>query len=100
LKGKVKTMADETRAAQTSKLEDDLKSVRADLDKLRSDLRTDFDAVSKDLGDPARNATSMAAERGRHALEAVEQRVEESPLPSTAVAFGIGFLAGFLLSRR
>ncbi len=93
-------MADDPRTAQTSKLEADIRSVPEDLDKLRADLRSDFDAVRKDVSELARDATSMAVERGRHALEAVEQRVEERPLPSTAVAFGIGFLAGFLLSRR
>ena len=47
------------------------------------------------LGDTAK----QAAARGRRAVESAERYVEDNPLQSLAVAFGVGVLLGAVLRR-
>ncbi|GGB42211.1 DUF883 family protein [Tistrella bauzanensis] len=42
----------------------------------------------------------VAGERGRGAVRAAESTIEEKPLTSVLVAFGVGLVIGKLLDRR
>ncbi len=96
----------------------DLDAVRADVAQLKQDLvvlAEDLGSVAKDRAQRARerveerltdlkDRTSSAAHsarvRGKYAVRQVEHTVEEHPLASVGIAFGVGLLVGALLSRR
>ena len=101
-------MAD-TKAEQD--LRKDLDAIKSDIDALRKDLvgvvdtvkgtatkRADaeIDALRKRLDKLATNVQTT----GREQLRAVEEQIEERPLVSLAMAFAIGLMLGRLFDRR
>ena len=105
----------ESSAKGESRIERDLKT---DLDSLKSDI----DTLRKDLGAVLERIKGTAANRaeteiqalqkhinriaddvqtsGREGIRALEERVEERPLISLAVAFAVGLVLGRLFDRR
>lgn len=100
-------------------------SEKAEIDQLKSDLRTlreDFAKLGKDVvsatrhgassaGDAARaeaqrrleqlgDAWDTTKERGAAAKHDVERRIEEHPFASVMIALGVGVVIGKLLDRR
>jgi ElaB/YqjD/DUF883 family membrane-anchored ribosome-binding protein len=89
----------------------ELDAVRKDLKALRSDLSGLMNSL-KDTGvrraSDARNAASEQIDRtvdqlrehGRNTTESLGREIQERPLASLAIAFGVGFLASKLVDRR
>ena len=74
-------------------------------------LRSEFNRVSDELTQDVRRQTGEAARRVRSAAEdtwddamdgaaGMARRIEDQPLASTAIAFGVGILLGMLLLGR
>jgi ElaB/YqjD/DUF883 family membrane-anchored ribosome-binding protein len=108
--------------ADVEMLRADLANLKASLTDLASDTaahargrvhrageraREAFDATK----DKVRETAGAAAERGkeyydaaadktRAAVDTLEERIEERPLTSVGIAFGVGLLLGVLLSGR
>ena len=70
-----------------------------------------LDALVEELGDKANEEISrlkaevdrlmhLASERSRGAVAAAEHKIEERPLTSVLVAFGVGLVIGKLIDRR
>jgi ElaB/YqjD/DUF883 family membrane-anchored ribosome-binding protein len=55
--------------------------------------------VTDRAGEMWDDATNEASRRGREGVAAVEHQIEERPLLSMLVAFGIGVLIGKLINR-
>jgi ElaB/YqjD/DUF883 family membrane-anchored ribosome-binding protein len=94
----------------TAKIDGDLDSVREDLAKLREDvanLATSLKgATSEALHeqiDAARaridRLSGEARQQSRQTLDDLTDKIEERPLASILVAFGVGILIGRLLDR-
>ena len=92
-------------------LNKDVDAIKTDLDALRKDLasvletikgtarnraESELDALQKRLN---QIATDVQAS-GRDSLRAVESQIGERPLVSIAVAFAVGLMLGKLLDRR
>lgn len=92
-------------------LRKDLDAIKSDIDALRKDLvsvvdsvkgtatkraDTEIDALRKRLDKLATNVQTT----GREQLRAVEEQIEERPLVSLAMAFAIGLMLGRLFDRR
>jgi ElaB/YqjD/DUF883 family membrane-anchored ribosome-binding protein len=86
------------------------KSLEKLVEEIKS-LRGDFSRISESVVGRARQQTTEAAARVRHAAEdtwseakgaaaGVAERIEDQPLAATAIAFGIGMLLGMLLTGR
>lgn len=90
-----------TKEHAAAKVEADLRTLRQDFTALRSDVKTDLNDIRSDLTALARDyagaATSTLTDRSQHAVEAVEHRIEERPIASTLLAFGLGVGAGMIL---
>ena len=108
-------------AAANRNLEAEFDTLKADLDTLRKDISSlvsSFgDAATDEVktrgrraraavgratdraGEVWDDATSEAGRRGREGVAAVEQQIEERPLISVLMAFGIGLLIGKLIGR-
>lgn len=105
------------RSSASADLRRDIDSVKEDLAALRVDLvaamRDMVDAGKSEAGD-ARDrlegalrdrlermgeTARQAAARGKKAVESAERYVEDNPLQSLAVAFGVGVLLGAVLRR-
>jgi len=94
----------------TRNLESEFDMVKEDLVKLREDIaklsgalkdvtsETVHDRVN-DLRGRIDSITGDAKQHGRQALEDLTNRIEERPLASVLVAFGVGLLFGRLLDR-
>jgi len=88
-------------------LANDFATMRHDIAALASKLKSDgsngvsdamHDAVGQ-LSDRATELYESLAAQGKRSVRAVSEQVEEKPLMSLLVAFGVGFVASKLLSR-
>ena len=95
-------------ASPRASLEADLEALRADLGKLREDVAALTASLAELVGESAsgekvREMAARLAERakqtGRENLDALQRKIEERPLTSIAVAFGLGLVIGKLLER-
>jgi hypothetical protein len=81
----------------------DLDSIRGDLDALKTDLgallkHVKSGTVDGVTGEAKRLYGKLAAEGGE-TLENFAHQVEEKPLASLLIAFGVGFIFARILSR-
>jgi ElaB/YqjD/DUF883 family membrane-anchored ribosome-binding protein len=94
----------------TAKIDGDLDTVREDLAKLREDvanlatslkgatseaLHEQIDAVRERID----RLSGEARQQSRRTLDDLTDKIEERPLASILVAFGVGILIGRLLDR-
>ncbi len=104
--------------AQTSDVQHEIDSLKADLKSLRDDLSELSKAGGKAAGDSVQAAreslreeadklierlkktASTVQEEGEHVAGQVRDEVTEKPLPSLLTAFGVGALLGWLVSRK
>jgi ElaB/YqjD/DUF883 family membrane-anchored ribosome-binding protein len=105
----------ETTTRSESRVERDLKSdidsIKSDLDTLRKDLATVLERIKGTAASRAETEIQALQKRinkiaddvqvsGRESLRAVEERIEERPLVSLAMAFAVGLVLGRLFDRR
>jgi ElaB/YqjD/DUF883 family membrane-anchored ribosome-binding protein len=80
-------------------LQDDLNQLREDL----SNLRQDVTSMAGDVFGVAREGFSGATEnlraKGGEVAEKLEEQIQEHPLATVGIAFGIGLLVGALIRR-
>jgi len=88
-------------------LSDDVVTLKRDIASLMEHIReggfdvakgTASDAIDK-LSEETRRLYRRVAAEGERSVKAVSRRVEEQPLSSLLIAFGIGLVSGRLLSR-
>ena len=91
-------------------VEGEFGAVKDDLAKLRADI-ANLSAALKDLTSDAvheqidslkgrfDHLTSDAKDRGRQALDDLADHIEERPVSSVLIAFGVGILLGRLFDR-
>ena len=105
----------ETTTQTEARIERDLKSdmnvIKADIDNLRKDLAAALDRIKGTAASRAESEIQALQKRinriaddlqtgGRESLRAVEERIEERPLVSLAIAFAVGLVLGRLFDRR
>lgn len=90
----------------TTATEKDLKELRAEYASLKSDLSDMSETISKLAHDGAaegrkriRGAAKHSRDQARESWTAFEHEIEERPITSLAIALGVGFVFGKLLSR-
>lgn len=92
-------------------LKSDIDSIRSDLDVLRKDIGTVLDRIKGTASNRAETEIRAMQQRigriadevqasGRDSLRAIEERIEERPLVSLAMAFAVGLVLGRLFDRR
>lgn len=88
----------------------DFEAIREDIDVLRSDLARLMQHVKsgtfrnlagrvEEMSDDARRLYDQARAGGERSAEVLVRQVEERPLTSLFVAFGLGFIGGKLILR-
>jgi len=81
-------------------LKNELDKLKADLGAVKSDLQTlSSSAVAEGRG-VARDLKNDATAQVNDGVESARQCVQDHPLATTAIAAGVGMLAGMLLFRR
>jgi ElaB/YqjD/DUF883 family membrane-anchored ribosome-binding protein len=105
----------ESTAKSESRVERDLKSdvdsIRSDIDTLRKDLATVLNRIKGTATNRAETELHALQKQinriadevqtsGREGIRAIEERIEERPLVSLAVAFAVGLVIGRLFDRR
>jgi len=82
---------------------EDVQSLKRDfgvlLSRLKDNAVSSADSAANSLNNEAQRLYQNVADQGQRTARALSDRVEEQPLMSLFVAFGIGFLSGRLLSR-
>jgi ElaB/YqjD/DUF883 family membrane-anchored ribosome-binding protein len=98
----------------SDRLSEDLEQLKSSFGQLRSDVT---DLLTRAMGfgrhgaymardgasaavDVARSRLSDLKDRGYEGVQSVEQRIEENPLTSALIAFGVGFVLAKILTRR
>ncbi len=96
-------MAQRSQAAEIDAVKADLGALRADIEKLVKSMSADASAKSKQALNSAKESLNDYAEaakaRGQEGVAIAEKQIEQNPFTSVAAAFGIGLIAGRLLSR-
>mgnify|MGYP000075067739 FL=1 len=78
-------------------LKEELGTIRADLAELKGPMKNIAIALKENLAEALGTGLEKAKTTGKKAVEAVETTVEDKPLQSLLVAFGVGLLLGKLL---
>jgi ElaB/YqjD/DUF883 family membrane-anchored ribosome-binding protein len=108
-------------ATANRNLEEEFDALKAGLDTLRNDISSRVNSFGEAATDEVRtrgrraraamgrvtdragevwdDATNEASRRGREGAAAVKQQIEERPVISLLVAFGIGLVIGKLINR-
>ncbi|GEM86942.1 DUF883 family protein [Meiothermus granaticius] len=116
---KIEEMKDRAaRAVEDSGAKDDLEALRADLKALRADvthlmgsLKGAASSASKEiaaglagtkeqLGGQIKETLNSVKDKGGELTQGLEHQVQERPLMSVLVAFGLGLVLSRLLERR
>lgn len=79
--------------AELNTLREDLSQLRQDMSSMASDM---FGVAREGVGGAVKNAK----EKGAELAEALEEQVQEHPLATVGIAFGVGLLVGALLRRN
>ena len=86
--------------------EKDLKELKDEYASLKSDLSKMNETLSKLAHDSAdegrariRSAAKQSQDQARETWGTIESEIEQRPVTSLAVALGVGFVLGKLLSR-
>jgi len=81
----------------------DLETIRDDLDALKTDLGALLKHIKggavDGVGDQAKRLYGKLSAQSGESLEAFTRQVEEKPLASLLIAFGVGFIFARILSR-
>ncbi len=100
-------MADQKIDKELESLRKDMKTLQEDMKKAvssggdavaaaRAKLEAEADRLMQNLS----SAASGVREQGSAMLDNVEGRIEEKPLTSVMMTFGIGFVVGWLIGRK
>ncbi len=81
-------------------LRQDMDNLKAEFAKLGDMLRESLKHVSDGATREARRAGEKAWSETRSKAEEVISQIEEKPVTSAAIAFGVGLLLGLLFGRR
>jgi ElaB/YqjD/DUF883 family membrane-anchored ribosome-binding protein len=71
-------------------------------DELRDQLdtlKTDFADLAETVRGQAKRGLSEAQDRAGEKMEDIEAQIRRNPIQATAIAAGIGFLLGAIMSR-
>lgn len=93
-------MINEKIESDVEALSEEIKRLRADLTKLAEVLRTTAEHAGAEAADQARAAGERAWTGAKSKADELVQRIEEKPVSSTAIAFGVGMLFGLLFNGR
>ncbi len=78
----------------------DVQALRADLGRLKDDLRSMGGSLADDARNRARSAKDAAADKLDGSVGAVQNQIEDRPFTSVLIAFGVGMLLGKLLDSK
>ncbi|MFA0888387.1 MAG: hypothetical protein ACC613_04705 [Synergistales bacterium] len=78
-------------------LKGELGKLRTDLEELKGPVKGIACALKENLAEALGSGFEKAKVSGKKAVEVVETTVEEKPLQSVLVAFGVGLLLGKLI---
>lgn len=81
-------------------IHDDMAALRADLNKLVESLKGAASAQGEAAYGQFRTATERTKTQAKETMASTAQVIEERPLTSVLVAFGVGLLLGILFDRR
>jgi len=96
-------MAQNPSDSDLASVREDVQSLKRDVAALLTHLKSNATSTADDalstITAEARSIYDNLAARGQRSADAVSQHVEEQPLMSLLIAFGVGFVSGRLLSR-
>lgn len=93
-------MADTTSTKETDALRHDLNALRDDVSHLTETLKGMASSRGSEAYDRLRQTADQTRTRVRDTASAAVHQVEERPLTSVLIAFGVGMLLGILFDRR
>lgn len=93
-------MAENTSAKETDALRDDLDKLRDDVSHLTETLKNMASTRGNEAYDRLRQTADQTRTRVRDTANAAAHQVEERPLTSVLIAFGVGLLLGIIFDRR
>ncbi len=89
---------DTTKADPT--MRDELSELKADLSAIKDDLKSLADSAMGRARDEARSVRDRSRAKVQSSIGSMEDYVEEQPLTSVLVAFGVGLLLGKFMSYK
>jgi ElaB/YqjD/DUF883 family membrane-anchored ribosome-binding protein len=96
MNGTSKTNGSGEAAAEFEKIRHDLASLREDLAELVKTLTSE---AGDEMPEELRRLYASLSDKGRRTAKTITREVEERPLTTLLLAFGVGFIGGSLLRR-
>ena len=93
-------MVNEKIETDVEALAEEVKRLRADISKIADLLRQTAEHAGEEAANRARAAGEQAWSGAKVTADEWLQRIEEKPVQSTAIAFGIGLVFGLLFGGR
>jgi len=94
------TTKDKTSSADLEELRDDLQVLKQDFAQIINHLQADGESRVQQLKQTAQEKFRDVRAGAAQQVENLGERVQERPVESLLVAFGVGLVTSFLLTRR
>lgn len=86
--------------AGEASLRDDVEVLKGDLLRIKDDLALIADGLRDRVRAQARSTREQAQSQYQDSVESIEQYIEEKPLTTVLVAFGLGLILGKIFSLK
>lgn len=97
------TLRSRTNGADLDAIRDDIDALRKDLGRLMEHVKSgamdNIVSQVEEMSDEARRLYNRAIAEGERGADALAHQVEERPLTSLLIAFGLGFIGSRLILR-
>jgi ElaB/YqjD/DUF883 family membrane-anchored ribosome-binding protein len=92
--------AEVTGAAGEASVRDDVDSLKGDLMRIKDDLGVIAESLKVRVRERARSTKETAQDRYQDSVDSLEHYIEEKPLTTVLMAFGVGLLLGKIFSLK
>ncbi|MGH7008473.1 MAG: hypothetical protein ACRED7_08725 [Stellaceae bacterium] len=97
------TLRTRTNGAELDTIRDDIDTLRKDLARLMEHVKSgalhNIAGQVEDMSDEARRLYNRALVEGERGADVLARQVEERPLTTLLIAFGLGFIGGRMVLR-
>ena len=100
LRGDVTTLSETAGKTTKETIQEIMDAAKEATSNARTKLMDEADMLMHKVKAGASDVAGQVKHTGAQVLEGVEHQVEEKPMTSVLTALGIGFVVGWLMSRR
>ncbi len=100
LRGDVTTLSETAGKTTKETIQEIMDAAKEATANARAKLMEEADHVVRNVKAGATDVAGQVRQTGAQMIEGVEQKVEEKPMTAVLTALGVGFVVGWMMTRR